>query len=71
MKLADPHPRSLTTWTVLVGRDCHGNWVARERDGVFGGLFVNRAQALSAQPGGSKPSLAANSGIPLSPALLL
>ncbi|MCC8935870.1 hypothetical protein H8A99_05000 [Bradyrhizobium sp. Arg68] len=31
---------------VLVGRNRAGNWVAREQRGVFGGLFVNRAQAL-------------------------
>ncbi|TYO60866.1 hypothetical protein FXV83_41380 [Bradyrhizobium hipponense] len=46
MKLTEPHPRSLAPWTVFVGKDRHGNWVARERNGLFGGLFVNRAQAL-------------------------
>lgn len=31
------------------GRLCwnrRGNWVAREQNGIFGGLFVSRAQAL-------------------------
>ncbi|WP_271611784.1 hypothetical protein [Bradyrhizobium sp. CCBAU 21362] len=32
--------------TVLVGRNHRGNWVAREENGAFGGLFVDRAQAL-------------------------
>lgn len=32
--------------TVFVGRNCHGNWIACEQNGIFGGLFVNRAQAL-------------------------
>ncbi len=31
---------------VFVGRDRCGNWVAREQDGHFGGLFVSRAQAV-------------------------
>ncbi|MGY3591762.1 hypothetical protein ACVIGB_008657 [Bradyrhizobium sp. USDA 4341] len=31
---------------VYVGRNRVGNWVAREQRGVFGGLFVSRAQAL-------------------------
>nr|WP_076865923.1 hypothetical protein [Bradyrhizobium mercantei] len=31
---------------VFVGRNRRGNWVARERNGLFGGLFVDRAQAL-------------------------
>ncbi|WP_371817860.1 hypothetical protein [Bradyrhizobium sp. CCBAU 53421] len=36
-------------WTrrvVFVGRNRDGHWVAREQRGVFGGLFINRAQAL-------------------------
>lgn len=32
--------------TILVGRNRRGNWVAREQNGAFGGLFVSRAQAL-------------------------
>ncbi|WFU62506.1 hypothetical protein [Bradyrhizobium brasilense] len=31
---------------VYVGRNRVGNWVACEQRGVFGGLFVSRAQAL-------------------------
>lgn len=31
---------------VIIGRDSRGNWVAREQSGLFGGLFVNRAQAM-------------------------
>jgi hypothetical protein len=29
-----------------IGRDSHGNWVAQDRQGLCGGLFVSRAQAL-------------------------
>ncbi|MCK1333252.1 hypothetical protein IVB57_34180 [Bradyrhizobium sp. CW9] len=31
---------------VFVGRNSRGNWVAREQSGIFGGLFLTRAQAL-------------------------
>jgi hypothetical protein len=30
----------------MIGRDSKGNWVARERSGARGGLFVDRAAAL-------------------------
>jgi hypothetical protein len=29
-----------------IGRDGHGNWVAQDQQGLCGGLFVNRADAL-------------------------
>jgi hypothetical protein len=29
-----------------IGRDSHGNWVAQDQQGLCGGLFVNRADAL-------------------------
>lgn len=31
---------------VFVGRNRHGNWIAREQNGIFGGLFANRTQAF-------------------------
>ncbi|WP_271611647.1 hypothetical protein [Bradyrhizobium sp. CCBAU 21362] len=31
---------------VFVGRNRAGNWVAREKRGAFGGLFISRAEAL-------------------------
>lgn len=45
MKLVDP-PCSPAASTVFVGRNCRGKWVAREQNGIFGGVFVNRAQAF-------------------------
>jgi hypothetical protein len=30
----------------LVGRDSHGHWVARDRHGLCGGLFVGQADAV-------------------------
>jgi hypothetical protein len=34
------------TSNVIIGRNSRGNWVAQENNGLFGGLFVSRAQAL-------------------------
>ena len=31
---------------VLIGRNRRGDWIAREQNGRFGGLFVNRAEAI-------------------------
>ena len=39
-------PPSCTSDLVIVGRNSRGNWVAQEKNGLFGGLFVSRAQAL-------------------------
>jgi hypothetical protein len=30
----------------LVGRDAHGRWVVRDREGLIGGLFTDRAAAV-------------------------
>ena len=29
-----------------IGRDSHGNWVVQDQEGLCGGLFVDRAQAM-------------------------
>ena len=29
-----------------IGKDRHGRWVAQDQQGLYGGLFVDRAQAL-------------------------
>lgn len=39
-------PPSCTSNVVIIGRNSRGNWVAQEQNGLFGGLFVNRAQAM-------------------------
>lgn len=36
----------MDTSTVFFGRNRRGNWVVREQNGAFGGLFVTRDQAL-------------------------
>jgi len=39
-------PPSCSSNTVIIGRNSSGNWVAQEQNGLFGGLFVTRAQAM-------------------------
>lgn len=47
MKLVEPPScRSAVAAIVFIGRNRRGHWVAQEQNGLFGGLFVNRAQAL-------------------------
>ena len=47
VKLVEPPSCSPTVSTVVfIGRNRRGDWVAREQNGLFGGLFVNRAQAF-------------------------
>jgi hypothetical protein len=31
---------------VMIGRNRRGNWVAQEQNGLYGGLFINYAEAL-------------------------
>lgn len=47
MGKAEPPPRpSLPHPLCMIGKDSHGNWVVQEQRGLFGGLFIDRAQAL-------------------------
>ncbi len=46
VKLVEPPSCSSTSTIIFVGRNSRGNWVAREQNGLYGGLFVNRAQAF-------------------------
>ena len=47
MKLVEPPSCSLTASTIVfIGKDKSGRWVAQQQDGLYGGLFVNRAQAV-------------------------
>ncbi len=45
MKQIDEPPSSGSN-LVIIGRNSRGDWVAQEHHGLFGGLFVNRAQAM-------------------------
>ena len=47
MKLVEPPSCiSPTLSLVFVGQNRKGQWVAQEQNGLYGGLFVNRSQAI-------------------------
>jgi len=46
VKLVDPPSSTSTSTIVLIGRNRRGQWVAQEQNGLYGGLFVSRAQAV-------------------------
>jgi hypothetical protein len=46
VKLAEPPSCSSPFSIIFIGRNSRGNWVAQEQNGLHGGLFVNRAQAV-------------------------
>jgi hypothetical protein len=43
---ASEPPSCLLPPIFMIGRDSRGNWVAQERSGGRGGLFINCAEAL-------------------------
>ena len=46
MKLIEPPSCNSASTITFIGKNSHGNWVAQEQNGLYGGLFVNRAQAF-------------------------
>jgi hypothetical protein len=46
VKLVEPPSCSSVSTITLIGKNSRGNWVAQEQNGLYGGLFVNRAQAF-------------------------
>jgi hypothetical protein len=46
VKLVEPPSCSSPSTIVFIGRNSRGQWVAQEQNGLFGGLFVSRAQAM-------------------------
>jgi hypothetical protein len=46
MKVVEPPScRSLSS-IIFIGRNKRGQWVAQQQNGLYGGLFVSRAQAV-------------------------
>jgi hypothetical protein len=39
-------PSTRSTSLFRIGKDSHGNWVVQDQQGLCGGLFVDRAEAL-------------------------
>jgi hypothetical protein len=46
MKIVEPPSCSSPSNIIFVGRNRSGQWVAQEQNGLYGGLFVSRAQAV-------------------------
>jgi hypothetical protein len=46
VKLIEPPSCNSTSAIVFIGKNKCGNWVVQEQNGLYGGLFVNRAQAV-------------------------
>jgi len=46
VKLVEPPSCSSSSSIVFIGRDSRGRWVEQQQNGLYGGLFVNRAQAI-------------------------
>ena len=46
MKYVEPPSCSSPSTIVFVGRNSRGQWVAQQQNGLFGGLFVSRAEAV-------------------------
>jgi hypothetical protein len=46
VKLAEPPSCNSASTITFIGKNSRGNWVAQEQHGLYGGLFVNRAQAV-------------------------
>jgi hypothetical protein len=46
VKLVEPPSCSSPSTIVFIGRNHRGQWVAQEQSGLYGGLFVSRAQAV-------------------------
>jgi hypothetical protein len=46
VKFVEPPSCNSPSAITFIGRNSRGNWVAQEQHGLYGGLFVNRAQAF-------------------------
>jgi hypothetical protein len=46
VKLVEPPSCRSASTIVFIGKNSRGNWVAQEQNGLYGGLFVNHAQAV-------------------------
>ena len=46
MKLVEPPTCTSPSAIVFIGKNSRGQWVAQEQNGLYGGLFVSRAQAV-------------------------
>ena len=46
VKLIEPPSCNSPSAIIFIGKNSRGHWVVQEQSGLYGGLFVNRAQAV-------------------------
>ena len=46
VKLVEPPSCNSPSTVTFIGKDRRGNWIAQEQSGLYGGLFVSRAEAF-------------------------
>jgi hypothetical protein len=46
VKLVEPPSCGSASTVVFIGKNSRGHWVARQQNGLYGGLFVSRAEAV-------------------------
>lgn len=46
VKLVEPPSHSAASAIIFIGRNSRGHWIVQHQDGLYGGLFVNRGEAL-------------------------
>jgi hypothetical protein len=46
VKLVEPPSHSAASAIIFIGQNSRGHWVVQHQDGLYGGLFVNRSEAL-------------------------
>ena len=46
VKIVEPPSCSSPSAIVFIGKNSRGNWIVQQQNGLYGGLFVNRAQAV-------------------------
>ena len=46
MKLVEPPSCNSASTIIFIGKNRRGNWIAQEQSGLYGGLFVSRADAF-------------------------
>jgi len=46
VKLIEPPSCNSASTIIFIGKNRRGNWIAQEQNGLYGGLFVSRAEAF-------------------------
>ncbi len=46
VKLVEPPSHSAASAIIFIGKNSRGHWIVQHQDGLYGGLFVSRSEAL-------------------------